>query len=109
MMENNDQFIKDFLLANKREIADNGFSRRVIRHLPQRAKWLSDMLSAICTLICCTLFYIFNGFEVMFQAINDIVTSQAYYLISDTNFRSLAIATVILMIIGVQRICSVKW
>lgn len=109
MMENDDKLIKNFMLANKHEIEDNGFSRRVIRHLPQQAKRLSDMLSVACAIVCCTFFYIFNGFEVLYQAISDIITSQAHYLISDTNFQSWVIATVVLAIIGVQRVCSFKW
>lgn len=109
MMENDDKLIKNFMLANKHEIEDNGFSRRVIRCLPQQAKWLSDILSVICAIICCTLFYIFNGFEILCQTISDIVASQTYYLMSDTNFQSLIIATVVLIIIGVQRVCSLKW
>ena len=34
MMENDDQLIKNFLLAGKQEIEDNGFSRRVIGYFP---------------------------------------------------------------------------
>ena len=45
MMENDDTLIKNFMLANKHEIEDNGFSRGVIRRLPQPAQWLSDILS----------------------------------------------------------------
>ena len=30
----NDKLLKDFFAENKREIADNGFSRRVMHHLP---------------------------------------------------------------------------
>lgn len=97
------------MLAGKHEIEDKGFSRRVIRHLPQRAEWLSNLLSVVCTIVCCLLFYAFNGFEVLFRAINDIATAQAYQLVSNTGFQSLAIATVVLVIIGVQRVCSLKW
>lgn len=98
MMENDDKLIKNFMLAYKHEIEDNGFSRRVIRRLPQQAKWLSDILSVTCAIICCALFYIFNGFEILCQTISDIVASQTYYLMSDTNFQSLIIATVVLII-----------
>ena len=99
MMENDDTLIKNFMLANKHEIEDNGFSRGVIRRLPQPAQWLSDILSVTCAIVCCALFYI----------ISDIVTSQTYYLVSDTNFQSLVIATAVLIIIGLQRVCSLKW
>ena len=109
MMENDDTLIKNFMLANKHEIEDNGFSRGVIRRLPQPAQWLSDILSVACAIVCCALFYIFNGFEILCQTISDIVTSQTYYLVSDTNFQSLVIATAVLIIIGLQRVCSLKW
>lgn len=109
MMENDEKLIKSFMLANKHEIEDNGFSHRVIRHLPRRAMWLSDMLSVICTVICCILFYVFNGFEILFRTVYEIITSQSYHLISDVNFQSLVIATIVLIIIGVQRLCSLKW
>lgn len=102
MMENDDTLIKNFMLANKHEIEDNGFSRGVIRRLPQPAQWLSDILSVTCAIVCCALFYIFNGFEILCQTISDIVTSQTYYLVSDTNFQSLVIATAVLIIIGLQ-------
>ena len=42
MMENDDKLISQFMHANKHEIEDNGFSRRVIRQLPEHAKWMSD-------------------------------------------------------------------
>lgn len=73
MMENDDTLIKNFMLANKHEIEDNGFSRGVIRRLPQPAQWLSDILSVTCAIVCCALFYIFNGFEILCQTISDIV------------------------------------
>lgn len=55
MMENDDTLIKNFMLANKHEIEDNGFSRGVIRRLPQPAQWLSDILSVTCAIVCCAL------------------------------------------------------
>ena len=47
MMENDDKLISQFMHANKHEIEDNGFSRRVIRQLPEHAKWMSDVLTTV--------------------------------------------------------------
>ena len=55
MMENDDKLISQFMHANKHEIEDNGFSRRVIRQLPEHAKWMSDVLTTVCTVLCCIL------------------------------------------------------
>lgn len=109
MTENDDQLIKSFLLAGKREIADNGFSRRVIRRLPERAKWLSDILSVTCAILCCLLFYVFNGFGIIYGAICEIIASQSFHLTEDINFQSLIIGAVVLAVIGMQRILSLKW
>ena len=61
MMENDDKLIKNFMLAYKHEIEDNGFSRRVIRRLPNRPSGYRIYFSVTCAIICCALFYIFNG------------------------------------------------
>ena len=82
MMENDDKLISQFMHANKHEIEDNGFSRRVIRQLP--------------------------GFNFLFGVIVEVITSQSYNLMSNTNFISLAIATVVVIIIGVQRVVSFR-
>ena len=37
----NDKLLRDFFAENKQEIADNGFSRRVMHHLPDRSNRLA--------------------------------------------------------------------
>jgi hypothetical protein len=48
-METNDKMLKDFFSQNKQEIADNGFSNRVIRKLPETADrgWIVWVFAAI--------------------------------------------------------------
>ena len=48
-METNDKLLKDFFSENKQEIADNGFTRRVMRQLPETAdrSWIVWVFSAI--------------------------------------------------------------
>ena len=38
MMENDDKLLTSFFAEHRQEIADNGFSRRVLRHLPDRSR-----------------------------------------------------------------------
>ena len=42
----NDKLLRDFFAENKQEIADNGFSRRVMHHLPGRSNHLARIWSA---------------------------------------------------------------
>ena len=108
MTETDDKLLKQFFGEQKQEIEDNGFSRRVIRQLPEHAKWMSDVLTTVCTVLCCILFYVFDGFNFLFGVIVEVITSQSYNLMSNTNFISLAIATVVVIIIGVQRVASFR-
>ena len=48
MTENNDKLLENFFAENRQEVADNGFSRRVMHRLPNRNSrlaWLSYCLS----------------------------------------------------------------
>ena len=108
MTETDDKLLKQFFGEQKQEIEDNGFSRRVIRQLPEHAKWMSDVLTTVCTVLCCILFYVFDGFNFLFGVIVEVITSQSDNLMSNTNFISLAIATVAGIIIGVQRVASFR-
>ena len=76
--------------------------------MPEHAKWMSDVLTTVCTVLCCILFYVFDGFNFLFGVIVEVITSQSYNLMSNTNFISLAIATVVVIIIGVQRVASFR-
>ncbi len=48
-METTDKLLKDFFSQNKKEIADNGFTRRVMRKLPEQAdrSWIVWVFAAI--------------------------------------------------------------
>ena len=48
-METNDKLLKDFFGEHKQEIADNGFTRRVMRKLPETADrgWIVWVFAAI--------------------------------------------------------------
>ena len=69
MMENDDKLLTSFFAEHRQEIADNGFSRRVLRHLPDRSRHLAQIWTAFCftpvsythldvykrQLLCCTM------------------------------------------------------
>jgi hypothetical protein len=48
-METNDKLLKDFFSENKEEIEDNGFSKQVMRKLPEAADrgWIIWIFAAI--------------------------------------------------------------
>ena len=42
----NDKLLRDFFTENRQEIADRGFSRRVMHHLPDRSNRLARIWNA---------------------------------------------------------------
>jgi len=57
----NDKLLKDFFAENKREIADNGFSRRVMHHLPDRSNRLARLWTVFVMTVGATLFVTLGG------------------------------------------------
>ena len=43
----NDKLLRDFFTENRQEIADRGFSRRVMHHLPDRSNRLARIWNAL--------------------------------------------------------------
>ena len=59
----NDKLLRDFFAENKQEIADNGFSRRVMHHLPDRSNRLARIWSAFVMTVAAALFVWLGGLE----------------------------------------------
>lgn len=110
MMENDDKLIQDFLLAHKQELPDQGFSRRVMRRLPvtQRAQQLSNLLTTVCTLLCCIWFYLFDGVHILWQLLQNLFAWQAYQWVMQGNLQMLTITLIVLTGLGVRRLWSLS-
>ncbi|KAA6345467.1 hypothetical protein EZS27_006963 [termite gut metagenome] len=106
-METDDELLKQFFSEQKQEIADNGFSRRVIRHLPDRYKRLATLWIVFCSLCAVILFFAFSGIEIIIGILHKTVASIVQ---GDPNLdlKSLFIAVAVLICLGVNRICSME-
>ncbi|SES74280.1 DUF5056 domain-containing protein [Prevotella sp. kh1p2] len=73
MTDNNDEkLIARFFEENRPEIADNGFSRRVMRRLPASKRNLSRLWTALCSLAGLAFFLLFNGFADLRVALGNV-------------------------------------
>lgn len=103
MNNTDDQLINKFMQANKREIADNGFSRRVMRRLPIRAKVLSDMLTAMGIVVSCILFIVFDGASLIYDAVVPVFQQLSARLIDNLNFQTLIPIVAVMTYLGIQK------
>ena len=108
MTKTDDNAISMFMKEQKQEIPDNGFSRRVMRSLPDRSRLLNRIWSCICIAISIVLFFIFNGFEVVFNLLREIFTSSINHSFSSLNQQTLIMIGAILLILGIRKVCTIE-
>ncbi len=98
-----------FMHEQKEEVKDNGFSRRVMRHLPKQHRWANWIFNSICAAACFYLFYLLNGFEILFNTLKESIESLSQQnFMANTNLTTLAVALGILIIVGISRACSME-
>ena len=95
-----------FMKEQKQEIPDNGFSRRVMRSLPDRSRLLNKIWSCICIAISIALFFIFNGFQVVFNLFREIFISSMNHSLGTLNNQTLYMIGGIILILGIRKVCT---
>lgn len=110
MSKTDDQLISQFMQANKHEIADNGFSRRVMHRLPMSASVMSDILNAIGIVMSIVLFIAFDGVNVILESLHSFFHYQAWTLVTEgyIHLSTLLPALAVLAILGIYGACTVK-
>lgn len=105
MTENdNDKLLVSFFAEHKHEIADNGFSRRVLRRLP------GYRLSQIWTICCFTLAFVllvaFDGVQAILNALREIFETALRSGFLELDPTSLAIVGGVLLFGAYRKISS---
>ena len=71
-MEDNERLIEQFLKQERQEIADNGFTERVMRGLPEskpQLDWLPTIWNAVMMTLALVLFIVLGGVDVVKSAL----------------------------------------
>ncbi len=102
----NDKLLRDFFAENKQEIADNGFSRRVMRHLPDRSHRLARIWSAFVMAVAVVLFFWLDGFEAAWRTIREVFIDMVNHGVTSLDPKSIIIATVVLLFMATRKVAS---
>ena len=94
----NEKLLHDFFAENKQEIADNGFSQRIMHHLPSQSNWLTRIRTALIVIIGTILFVWLGGVEATLRNMQEAT--------ANIDQKSLIIITIVLLCLGVKKICS---
>ena len=66
-----DKFLEDFFAANRHDVADDGFTRRVMRRLPQRHNRLAQAWNTLCILLAAVLFVAAGGVQLVWATLQE--------------------------------------
>lgn len=96
-----EQLVAQFFKSEAFEVADNGFSHRVSRSLPQRRLWLSRIWTVVCAVACVAFLWFTNAKEQALMAMERFV-NELSRLVPVIHFSWSTVAVVIALIITVQ-------
>lgn len=98
-----DNIVHNFMQEHKKELADDGFSRRVMRCLPGKGERLATIWTAICTGVGILLFYLLDGVYVLIDLLRELfgrVTSD----LSEIDIKYLLIVALVLAGLGCRQL-----
>ena len=85
-----DKLLQQFFSDNRKEIEDNGFSRRVM----------------FCFTLAVVLFFVLDGLQLVLGALRETFTSAIQSGAAELDPKSLIIVAVVLVYLGYRKICS---
>lgn len=107
MMEiDNDKLLRDFFAAEKKEVADKGFTHRVMRQLPDRKNRLAQVWSVFVMLTAIVLFVLLGGIDATLVTLQDVCADVFVHVIANLDPKSAIIAAVVLLFLATRKICS---
>lgn len=107
MQENNDKLIRNFLETGRQDIADRGFSKRVMQQLPATESLVAKYWTWGCFALTAGVFILLDGFELLYNALRDIFnTLVEQEAVSQLDTRSLLIAGAVLLCLIYKKIAS---
>ena len=102
-----DKFLEDFFAANRHDVADDGFTRRVMRRLPQRHNRLAQAWNTLCILLAAVLFVAAGGVQLVWATLQETFIGLVEQgATADVDLRSLLIAGGVLLFLGYRKIAS---
>lgn len=107
-----DELLRKFLAPARTDIADDGFTHRVMRRLPVHQNRLAKIWTAICMLAFAIAFMLLHGWEVLQLAIVHVLqnfTPVAFiHSISWTEVAYIVVSLLILTVLGIYKVSEME-
>ncbi len=106
MTEDNERLLQQFFSeAASQQIADNGFTERVMERLPLRTNWFVRIWNTVCILLFAVLFVVFRGWDLLVVQLEVLLRTAATQTFS-VNLAMLFAIVFGLLFVGVGEVIS---
>jgi hypothetical protein len=106
MTETDDKLLKRFFSEHKQEIEDNGFSRLVMKRLPDRSLSISNVWTTGCKALALILFFALGGLQAIGGVLREVFTLVVQHGAVYFDFSSLLVAAAVLLFFGIRSIIT---
>ena len=106
MTENDDKLLESFFAGQRQEVADNGFTRRVMHNLPRRSNRLARLWTAGGFTLAAVLFVLLDGAQLVWDALRETFTSTIESGMAQADPRSVILAVGVLLFLMYKKIAS---
>lgn len=108
MERTDEEMIAQFLRRERQEVEDNGFSRRVMRRLPDRRRWGNRLFNVACAAVCVGLFGWLGGFGLLGDMLREALWSAVEHGIATCWYHPAALLTAagVLLALGIGEACA---
>lgn len=108
MMENDDKLLKQFFAENRHEVEDNGFSRRVMKQLPQSESKFARIWTFCGFSLALLLFVATDGLRLLLHTLREVIEGMiAGGQAMEIDPKSLLLVAVVLTFLSCKKIISI--
>lgn len=106
MDENDERLIEQFLAPGRQDVPDDGFTRRVMRHLPYRGPRWAWVWNVACLALAVVLFVTFDGLHLLDGVLREAFANCLQLADGEVDLRSVIVAVYVLLYLLCRRMLS---
>jgi hypothetical protein len=108
MMETDDKLIKEFMLTGSGEVADNGFTRRVMARLPQRSNTPYVVAGIAAFVVLMVAFVAIGAAQGLVLMMRDVIVESLRNGTFFVGLRTCVVVLIGLLVVAFQKISSLS-
>lgn len=103
---NEDKLLRTFFEANKKEVPDNGFSKKVMKRLPKKESQISKVWTCCCALLAIVAFVLLETPRIIIETFTTTLSHTVENGVANLDPKTMIIVSVVVLSLGVGKLLS---